>query len=244
MIDEPLTVIFSRNGWVRSRQGWEVDPAGLSFKEGDGLLSLIKCRTVDPVIFLDSLGRAYTVSAGDLPPGRGDGVPASSLVELQSGGRIMYVVAGKPDTAVLVASTGGYGFLSKIADMVSNRKAGREFMTLDEGETPVAPVVYEPAGAKSVATVSEQGRLLVFGIDEMRTLARGRGVILMGLEKGEKLVAGAILTGRSVRVRGQGRGGKDKDIDISGEKLEHYRGHRARMGRVLPDKIKPTGLGG
>ncbi len=243
VIDEPLTVIFSKNGWVRSRQGWEVEPAGLSFKEGDGLLSLIKCRTVDPVIFLDSLGRAYTVNAGDLPPGRGDGVPASSLVELQPGGRILFVVAGKPDTAVMVASTGGYGFLSKISDMASNRKAGREFMTLDEGETPVSPVVYEPAGAKSVATVSAEGRLLVFGIDEMRALARGRGVILMGLEKGEKLVATAILHGRSVKVQGQGRGGKDKDMDISGEKLEHYRGHRARMGRVLPDKIKPTGLG-
>jgi topoisomerase-4 subunit A len=78
VIDEPVTVIFSRNGWVRARQGWEVDPAGLSFKEGDSLQALIKCRTVDPVVFLDSAGRAYTVAAAELPPARGDGAPASS----------------------------------------------------------------------------------------------------------------------------------------------------------------------
>ncbi len=96
MIDEPVTVIFSRKGWVRARQGWDVDPAALSFKEGDELLTLIKCRTVDPVIFLDSQGRAYTVQAGELPPGRGDGAPASSLVDVQEGAHIMYVVGGKP----------------------------------------------------------------------------------------------------------------------------------------------------
>ena len=90
VIDEPVTVIFSKKGWVRARQGWEVDPATLSFKEGDSLLALIKCRTVDPVIFLDSKGRAYTVEAAQLPPARGDGVPASSLVEVQDGAHILY----------------------------------------------------------------------------------------------------------------------------------------------------------
>ena len=112
-------------------------PATLSFKEGDELLTLLQCRTVDPVIFLDSKGRAYTVQAGELPPARGDGAPASSLVDVQEGAHIMYVVAGKPDTNVIVASSGGYGFLSTIADMVSNRRAGREFMAIEEGETPM-----------------------------------------------------------------------------------------------------------
>ena len=143
VIDEPVTVIFSRKGWVRARQGWGVDPTTLSFKEGDGLLALIQVRTVDPVVFLDSKGRAYTVEASQLPPARGDGAPASSLVEVQEGAHIMYVVAGKPETNVIVASSGGYGFLTKIADMVSNRKAGREFMSIDEGETPIPPFVYE-----------------------------------------------------------------------------------------------------
>ena len=240
VIDEPVTVIFSRNGWVRVRQGWGIDPGTLSFKEGDGLQALIDCRTVDPVVFLDSLGRAYTVNAGDLPPARGDGAPASSLVDVQSAAKIMFCVAGKPDTKVLVASSGGYGFLTSIGDMLSNRRAGREFMTLHEGETPIAPFVYEEGAQHLVAAASERGRMLVFPIAEMRAVSRGRGVIVMGLEEQEKLAAIAITPARSVTVIGAGRGGKVKEIELSGTKLEHYFGRRARMGRVLPDRLKPA----
>lgn len=242
VIDEPISVIFSKNGWVRARQGWEVDANSLSFKEGDGLQSLLKCRTVDPVVFLDSAGRAYSVTAGDLPPARGDGAPASSLVDVQNGARILFALAGKPDQNIMVSSTGGYGFLCRMSDMISNRKAGREFMTLETGESPVAPVVYEEAKAKFVTSVSGNGRLLIFEIGEMRAVARGRGVILMGLDEGESLIAAALISGKSVKVLGVGRAGKEKVVDISGEKFEHYFGRRARMGRVLPDKLKPVGF--
>ena len=238
VIDEPTTVIFSKNGWVRARQGWEVEPSALSFKEGDCLQTLIKCRTVDPVVFLDSMGRAYTVNVADLPPARGDGAPASSLVDLQTGARILYAVGGKPDTAVVVATSGGYGFATKLSEMVSNRKAGREFMTVSEGETPIEPVVYDESKAAYVGALSEEGRLLVFEMGEMRSLARGRGVIVMGLEEKEKLVAIGVLPGKKVRVIGTRRG-RETEVDLAGAKFEHYVGHRARMGRVLPDKLKP-----
>jgi topoisomerase-4 subunit A len=242
VIDEPVTVIFSANGWVRARQGWQVDPAGLSFKEGDTLQALITCRTVDPVVFLDSNGRAYTVQAGELPPARGDGAPASSLVDLQEGGRIVQCVGGNPETHLLVASSGGYGFLCSLADMVSNRRAGREFMSVEEGEVPLAPAAYEEARGNYVAAVAEQGRLLIFDITEMRQMARGRGVIVMGLEKDEKLIAIGVTNAKELTVEGLGRGGKEKQVRLAGEKLAHYRGHRARMGRVLPDKLKPRAL--
>ncbi|MBI2961178.1 MAG: DNA topoisomerase IV subunit A [Betaproteobacteria bacterium] len=242
VIDEPVTVIFSRNAWVRARQGWGADPATLSFKEGDALGALIACRTVDPVVFIDSRGRAYTVQAGDLPSARGDGAPAASLVDLQAGAKIMHCVAGKPETRVLVAASGGYGFLTAIADMMSARRAGRDFMTIEENETPLAPFLYEEAPGNRVAALAGEGRLLVFDIGEMRQLARGRGVIVMGLEGGDSLVAVGVFAGRSLSVQGVGRGGREKEIEISGAKLEHHLGHRARMGRVLPEKLKPTGL--
>jgi len=242
VIDEPVTVIFSMNGWVRARQGWGVDPNTISFKEGDSLLTLIACRTVDPVVFLDSSGRAYAVSASELPSARGDGAPASSLVDVQGGAKLMFCVAGKPDTPVMVASSGGYGFLTRLSDMMSNRKAGREFMTMGEGEYPVEPVVFEEGTAKFVAALSEQGRLLVFDIGEMRQVSRGRGVIIMGLEEGERLVAASVFDGKWLAVSGVGRSGKQKEIALSGEKLKHHLGHRARMGRVLPEKLKPTAL--
>jgi topoisomerase-4 subunit A len=241
VIDEPITVIFSRKGWVRARQGWGIDPTTLSFKEGDELLTLLQVRTVDPVIFMDSKGRAYTVNAGELPPARGDGAPASSLVDVQEGAQIMYVVGGKPEINVIVASTGGYGFLCKIADMVSNRRAGREFMTIEEGETPVPPYMYEEAAGNYVAAISEQGRMLLFQVPEMKQMTKGRGVIVMGLEKGEKLVAVAISDQPGLSVIGVSRG-KEKEVEIKRKDLGHYAGHRARMGRVLPDKLKPTAL--
>jgi topoisomerase-4 subunit A len=200
VLDEPVTVIFSKNGWVRARQGHGMDPASLSFKEGDGLAALIACRTVDPVIFLDSAGRAYSVEAAGLPSARGDGVPASSLVEVQNGAKIMHCVAGKADTKVLVASSGGYGFLCTIADMVSNRRAGREFMSIEAGETPVAPFDYEEAHGNHVVALAGEGRLLAFDIAEMRIMSKGRGVIVMGLEEGEKLIAAAVTPLTSLAV--------------------------------------------
>ena len=240
VIDEPVTVIFSKNGWVRARQGWGVDASALSFKEGDSLGALIQCRTVDPVVFLDSKGRAYSTEAAQLPSARGDGAPASSLVEVQEGGKIMFCVAGKPETSVLVASTGGYGFFAKLADMTSNRRAGRDFMTLDESETPIAPVVYEEAPDNLVVAVSAEGRMLAFEATELRALARGRGVIVMGLEEGEQLLAVAVTARREIALSGVApRAGKEKEIVIAGAKFEHHVGHRARMGRVLPERLKP-----
>jgi len=242
VIDEPVTVIVSRNGWVRARQGWGVDPSALTFKEGDSLGALIPCRTVDSIAFIDSLGRAYSVGAGDLPSARGDGAPASSLVEVQGGAKILYAVGGKADTNVLIASSGGYGFAAKLADMISSRRAGKEFLTVEAGEVPLQPITFKDSPTNYVAAVSEQGRLLLFQYGELKQMSRGRGVILMGLEKSEKLVAAVVTDQPTLVVRGQGRGGKDKELDLSAKVLAHHAGHRARMGRVLPEKIEPTGF--
>ncbi len=239
-VDEPLTVVFSRKGWVRARQGWEVDPASLSFKEGDELMALIKVRTVDPVIFLDSRGRAYSVQASELPPSRGDGAPASSLVEVQEGAHIMYCVAGPPESNLIVASSGGYGFVAKISDMVSNRKAGREFMSIDPGEAPIAPFIYQDSPGNYVAALSQNGRLLLFPIAELKQLARGRGMIVMGLDENERLLAVAVSDQAMLTITGIApRSGKPDQVELSGDKLAHHVGKRARMGRVLPKKFKP-----
>jgi topoisomerase-4 subunit A len=242
IIDEPVTVIFSAKGWVRARQGWEVDPASLSFKEGDSLMSLIKCRTVDPVVFVDSKGRAYTVEAVQLPPARGDGAPASSLVEVQDGAHILYCLSGKPETKVLVATTAGYGFLCAVRDMISSRRAGREFMTVDEGGTPLPPFIYEEAKGNYVAALSQNGRLLLFAIDELKVLAKGRGMIVMGLDEGEKLFGAVVSDRPKLIVRGITRGGKEKEFLLEKDKLAHHVLKRARMGRVVSGVVKSTAL--
>ncbi len=241
VVDDPITVIFSKNGWVRARQGHGIDASALTFKEGDGLQSLIECRTVDPVVFLDSNGRAYSVDAAGLPPARGDGAPASSLVDVQDGARIVQCLAGKVDTPVLVASTGGYGFVSKIGDMVSNRRAGREFMTLKDGDVPIAPFVFEEAPTNYAVAVSENGRMLAVQLSEIGVLARGRGIVIMGLDKDEKMMAVAVTAKRAIVVIGKGRGGKDKELRVAGE-FARYIGSRTNKGRALAEKIKPVAL--
>ena len=242
VIDEALTVIFSRNGWIRGRQGWEVDASALSFKDGDGLQTLIRCRTVDPVVFVDSKGRAYSVDAATLPSGRGDGVPASSLVEVQDGAKILYCLAGKPDTQILVASSGGYAFHTKLSDMVSNRRAGREFMTLEDGETPVPPCVFTDAPGKYIACVSESSKLLLVQLAELKYQPKGRGLILMGLDKGEQLVAVTVSDQPTLTIIGTGRSGKEKEVVLGRKELGHFASVRAHKGRVLPEKVKPIGF--
>jgi topoisomerase-4 subunit A len=117
-------------------------------------------------------------------------------------------------------------------------------MTVDEGHIPLPPFIYQPGKQNWVAALSERGRLLLFAIDELRSLAKGRGMIIMGLDEGDKLAAVAILNKQTLTVRGIGlRTGKDKAITLAGEKLAHYILKRARMGRVLPEKLRmPLGI--
>ncbi len=239
VIDEPVTVIFSSKGWIKCRQGWEVDRNSLTFKEGDSLAAFLKLKTTNTVVFLDSKGRTYCLGIEQLPSGRGDGLPVSSLVDVQDGAHISFCVSGSEQTKFLICSDAGYGFLSTLSDMVTNRRSGREFMSLGLGEKMLAPVKVEQGASNYVATVSSKSRLLIFSINELKTMAKGRGNILMGLHEGETLVASAVISNLALKISGVGiRSKKNKEIFFKGDKLSHFLGRRARMGRTLPQKLK------
>ena len=178
-----------------------------------------------------------------LPSGRGDGVPASSLVEVQDGAKILYCLAGKPDTTVLVASSGGYAFHTKLADMVSNRRAGREFMTLDEiGGAGAAGGVHGNARQlRSLRVRRRQAAARPARRTEVPAAADAAS-ILMGLDKGEKLVAVMVSDQPTLTVIGIGRGGKEKEVVLGKKDIGHFASSRAHKGRVLPEKVKPTGF--
>ncbi|MBT9614312.1 MAG: DNA topoisomerase IV subunit A [Burkholderiales bacterium] len=242
IIDEPVTVVISQKGWVRSRTGHGHDAAQFTFKAGDALYGAFECRSVDNLLAIGSNGRIYSVNVGALPSARGDGVPITTLIDLASGTRILHYFAGTADTTLLLASTAGYGFTAKAGDMVSRIKAGKAFMTLDEADEPLAPrIVFDNTNA--IACLSEKGRLLVFGLDEIKTLSGGgRGVILMDLDKNEKLLATQTLSKRGVIVTGAGRGGKVQEVLLSASGLAAHVGKRARKGKALEAKIKPSAL--
>ncbi len=242
VIDEPVTVVISQKGWLRARTGHGHDATQFTFKAGDGLYGTFECRTVDTLLAFGSNGRIYSVAVAALPGARGDGVPITTLIDLASGTRILHYFAGTGDTLLLIASTAGYGFTAKAGDMVSRIKAGKAFITLDDGDEPLAPGLVS-ANASAVACLSEKGRLLVFGLDEIKTLASGgRGMILMELEKNEKLLAAQAISQRGVIVSGTGRGGKAQEVPLSASGLANHIGKRARKGKALEAKLKPSGL--
>ncbi len=240
--DEPLTVTLSKNGWIRSRQGHALDASQFAWKAGDGPLAVLETRTVHPVIVLDTTGRAYTIRAADIPGGRGDGVPVTTLIELQPGARVAQAISGVPGQKFLVAGSGGYGFVAALEDMVSRQRGGKAFMAMESDEAPVTPVPLVP-GADHVAALSSNGKLIVFPLAEMREVPRGRGVIVMRLDDKETLVAVALVTKGKVVVRGTNRLGRPVDLAVEGEALAKHLLPRARKGALVAPKLKVTGFG-
>ncbi|ENO75605.1 DNA topoisomerase IV subunit A [Thauera sp. 63] len=235
--DEPVTVIVSKNGWVRSRQGHGIDPAGIAYKAGDFGFAVVETRTTWPLIVIDSNGRAYTVKVSDLPGGRGDGAPITTLVEFQDGGKLAQVVTDTPESVYFFANSGGYGFLCSVADATSRQRAGKAFMSLEKGEKVLPPA---KVFGDWIAAASENGRLLVFPRPEMKTQSGGRGVIVMALDEGEALAAVAVPADDAVlTIEGTGRGGKTLSIELKPSQREPLRHRRARKGAPLAPKVKP-----
>jgi topoisomerase IV subunit A len=159
--DEPVTITVSRHGWIRSRQGHGLDVAQFAYKAGDAALAVLETRSVNPIVILDTKGRAYTIQASDVPGGRGDGVPVTTLIDLQVGAKVAQAISAPPEQKYLVAGSGGYGFIAAVQDMVSRVKAGKAFMTLEEDEEPLAPVAMS-AGVGSCRGAVRQGEATGF----------------------------------------------------------------------------------
>ena len=197
IVDEPVTVIVSKNGWLRARVGHGIDPATIQYKAGDGALAVLETRSIWPLILLDSSGRAYTVRIPDLPTGRGDGVPLATLIDLARGARLVIALSAPPESRWLVASDGGYGFLCQLSDLLSRQRAGKAFLTLEPGWQPLPPVRLQGTW---VAVAADNGKLLAFPLEEMKILSGGKGVQLMKLEDKERLLAMATFDGQIGRA--------------------------------------------
>ena len=246
VIDEPVTVIISARGWVRARQGHGHDAQQFTFKAGDAMYGTYECRTTDVVLGLGSNGRVYTVPVSELPGARGDGSPLTSFVNLAAGTQMVAYYAGHADDLVLIAMRSGNGFLANVADMTTRNKAGKAFVGVDAkfapGDAPLMPAKIS-AGMRAVACLSEQGRLLVFPLDELKRLPTGgKGVILMELEKNEKLQAAIAVGDRGAVMSGAGRAGKPTEVELDAKILKSFTTHRARKGHALEPKLKDAKL--
>ncbi len=238
VIDEPVTVIVSTKGWVRARQGHGHDASQFTFKAQDSLAGSFEVRTTDTLIAVSSTGKALSVPVMSLPSARGDGVPITTLVELEPGARCEHVIAGTPDQAVVLATQGGFGFTAQLSDLISRLKAGKQFMTLEQGDQPIMPRLI-PRGAKDILCLTTDGKALVVALSEIKQLKNGgRGVTLMGLDKGDRLCAAAGLTKEGVLIKGVGRGAKLREDIHTLRQLADWRGTRARKGKFLEPRVK------
>ena len=239
VLEEPVTVILSKKGWVRARSGHGVDMGSVSFKDGDERYLSLECKTTDTLSVLASGGKVFSVDAAALPSGRGDGSPMNALVNSGSD-EIVWLGLGAASTGLLMANTGGNGFLCKLGDLATKTKQGKDFMSVPEGAKALAPVLLK--GLDLVAALSSDARLLVFPVDELPTRPNGGvGVQIIALPEKVSLAGVAVTDGTSLTVSGFKRA--RTTAELGKKDLAEYLGKRAQRGRVCDVGFRPDKLG-
>ncbi len=226
---EALTVVLSRHGFARAGKGHELDSAALNYRPGDELLCDLRCQSNQQVVLLSSEGRVYTLPAHSLPSARTLGEPLSSRFNVADGAVWVGLMGGGPGGSWLVCATGGHGFIAATGKLYSRSRAGKAFLKLAEGSEPMPPAAV-PGSDSRVAVASSDGRLLLFAVEELPESAAARGVLLMGLKKGERLAAATVIGARDRLAVHCGK----RRMTLRGQALEDYAGKRARRGRLLP----------
>ena len=228
---ELVTVVLSERGWARAAKGHEVDPETLSYRSGDKFLAAVTGRSNQFSVFIDSTGRAYSVSTHTLPSARGQGEPLSGRLKPPDGSTFRSVLIGENDSKWVLASSAGYGFVVKLKDLHSRNKAGKFVLTVPKkSEVLQAAEIQEEN--EYLAAVSSDGRLLVFSLEDLPELARGKGNKILALPKNSdvNMIAMATFTeGQSIRViSGQ------RHMTLKPSDLDEYFGNRGRRGLALP----------
>jgi topoisomerase-4 subunit A len=236
VVEEPITVVLSRKGWIRARTGHGLDAAQLSFKDGDALLQTIECKTTDPVLVFAASGKSFTVDAADIPAGRGDGAHVNTLVN-SSSGDIVWMGWGDAGQQLLMNSSAGLGFVCKLGDLVTKTRQGKDFMKVEEGAAAQAPVKFSEG--KYVAALSSDARLLVFPLEEIPVRPNGGvGVQLVSIPEGQKLASVAVIDGKSLVVSGIKRKNRAMET-LDAKQIAEHIGKRAQRGKVCDAGFRP-----
>src|SRR5580658_2990876 len=232
--NEPVTVVLSTGGWVRSAKGHEVDVTTLAYKGGDAFQALARGRSLQSAVFIDSTGRTYTLPAHSLPSARGYGEPLSGRLDPPDGAKFAGVMIGEPEDLWLLASDAGYGFTARLKDLVSDRRAGKTVLNVPENAQVLAPAPVASADSL-IAVVSSEGKLLAFPVGEVPEMPRGKGNKLYDIPgkkasaRSELMTAVAVVPPKASLVLWSGE--TKKTLDWSD--LKDYLGQRAQRGAVL-----------
>tara|TARA_R100001509_G_scaffold164058_2_gene140315 strand:+ start:558 stop:2810 length:2253 start_codon:yes stop_codon:yes gene_type:complete len=237
MSADPITVVLSDKGWIRAAKGHEIDATSLSYKSGDSFKLEAKGRSNQATVILDSTGRAYTLPSHNLPSARGQGEPVTGRISPPSGATFEGLLLGDTDQRYLLASDAGYGFVAQLSDLHGKNRAGKAVLNLPAGSRVMqpAPVPASNEGAW-VAAVSNEGRLLVFPLEDLPQLARGKGNKIIGIPTARAKTREEFVVSAQVLAENQSLvilAGK-RHLTLKFSELEHYRGERGRRGNKLP----------
>lgn len=225
---DPVTVVLSEAGWIRSAKGHEVDAENLNFRAGDQYLSHAQGKSNQRVYVLDESGRSYALTINSLPSARGLGEPLSSKLSPASGIGFKQVFIADDEAEVIALSSKGYGFKTQAKQLDTNAKAGKAFLTLPEKAT-VMPLTSVDQ-ATHLALLTSTGRLLILELSELPVLNKGKGNKLIQLEEKDQIVFMTRLTLDEILqvVAGQ------QQLKLKGDDLQKYIGKRASKGQLLP----------
>jgi topoisomerase-4 subunit A len=233
---DPVTVVMSEKGWIRGAKGHDIDPSSLSYKSGDGFKMAVRGRTNQPLVILDSTGRAYTVASHNLPSARGQGEPVTGRINPPSGASFEGMMMGAEDQLYLLASDAGYGFVAKLGDLQTKNRSGKAAISLPKGGLVLQPSTIHSVEGSWVAAVTNEGRLLAFPLADLPQLARGKGNKIIGIpsarvqSREEFVVAVQVISEKDSLLVYAGK----RHIKLKFSELEHYRGERGRRGNKLP----------
>ena len=233
---EPVTVVLSQAGYARAAKGHDIDPATLSYRSGDEYLASAQGRSNQLAMFIDSTGRVYSVLAGTLPSARGQGEPLSSRFRPPDGAAFCGTMIGANEQKYLLASDAGYGFIATLSDLVSRNKAGKAILRVPAGGVAVVPAPVPEESECLIAAVSSTGRLLLFEMEDLSELSKGKGNKLINIpgkkyQSGEEKMTAATVVpedGNLLVFSGT------RMMTIKWDDLDDYYGDRALRGRMLP----------
>jgi topoisomerase-4 subunit A len=220
----PVTVACSRQGWIRVLRGHVEDDGELKYKEGDGARFVLKAESTDKLLLISSDGRGYLLPVERLPGGRGQGEPLRLQIDLGRGAEPVMLTVHRPDGRVLLASSGGRGFVAEEPAIAAQTRAGKQVFNLEEGERVR---VATAANGDHVATVGSNRKLLIFPLDQLPVMSRGKGVLLQRYRDGELADAAVLRLGDGLSWQA----GKGTRIVTD---LTPWLGRRGQAGRLAP----------
>ncbi|MFY0184410.1 DNA topoisomerase IV subunit A [Stenotrophomonas sp. PUT21] len=231
---EPMTVVLSEKGWIRAAKGHDMDPSTLSYRDGDALLGSVRARSTQQVAFLDSEGRAYSTLIHTLPSARGNGEPLTGRFSPAPGSAFMTLASGENNTRFVLASTHGYGFVTRFENLTGRNKAGKAMLNLTSGSRVLTPAVVANPETDRIVAVTSSGNLLAIAASDLPELDKGKGNKIIDIPKAklatERVVAVvSVAPGNTLLVRSGQR-----TMNLSFKDLDTYLGTRATRGHLLP----------